>query len=165
VDPFPNPLLIVAPGIKPGPLDLQPRTLTTRPQRRQFADEQLMNMFAFHISQIDFLAYYSPIIYFCETPTNFSLHVIIPKCVSSRLVSWHICFHCYFQGTRTHRYCNQENSRHRSESTCHVFASIRTLSHTFRIHYAAHRKDAFLCIPRGSGHSAINLASQVCSLL
>jgi hypothetical protein len=35
VDPVPDPLLffLVVPGIEPGPPDLQPRTLTTRPQR------------------------------------------------------------------------------------------------------------------------------------
>jgi hypothetical protein len=37
VDPVPDPLLLrknlVAPGIEPGPLDLQAGTLTTRPQR------------------------------------------------------------------------------------------------------------------------------------
>jgi hypothetical protein len=36
VDPVPDPLLFfrVVPGIEPGPPDLWPRTLTTRPQRR-----------------------------------------------------------------------------------------------------------------------------------
>jgi hypothetical protein len=36
VDPIPDSLLffLVVPGIEPGPPDLQPRTLTTRPQRR-----------------------------------------------------------------------------------------------------------------------------------
>jgi hypothetical protein len=36
VDPVPDPLLffLVVPGIEPGPPDLQPRTLTTRPRRR-----------------------------------------------------------------------------------------------------------------------------------
>jgi hypothetical protein len=38
VDPVPDPLLLrknlVAPGIKPGPLNLYPETLTTRPQRQ-----------------------------------------------------------------------------------------------------------------------------------
>jgi hypothetical protein len=36
VDPVPDPLLffLVVPGIEPGPPDLQPRTLTTRRQRR-----------------------------------------------------------------------------------------------------------------------------------
>jgi hypothetical protein len=36
VDPVPDPLLffLVVPGIEPGPPDVQPRTLTTRPQRR-----------------------------------------------------------------------------------------------------------------------------------
>jgi hypothetical protein len=35
VDPVPYPLIFfVVPGIEPGPPDLQPRTLTTRPQRR-----------------------------------------------------------------------------------------------------------------------------------
>jgi hypothetical protein len=35
VDPVPDPLLfLLVPGIEPGPPNLQPRTLTTRPQRR-----------------------------------------------------------------------------------------------------------------------------------
>jgi hypothetical protein len=36
VDPVPDPLLVfpVVPGIEPGPPDLYPRTLATRPQRR-----------------------------------------------------------------------------------------------------------------------------------
>jgi hypothetical protein len=36
VDPVPDPLLffLVVPGMEPGPPDLYPRTLTTRPQRR-----------------------------------------------------------------------------------------------------------------------------------
>jgi hypothetical protein len=36
VDPVPDPLLffLVVPGIEPGPPDLYPRTLATRPQRR-----------------------------------------------------------------------------------------------------------------------------------
>jgi hypothetical protein len=37
VDLVPDPLhffYLVVPGIEPGPTDLQPRTLTTRPQRR-----------------------------------------------------------------------------------------------------------------------------------
>jgi hypothetical protein len=36
VDPVPDALLffLVVPGIEPGPPDLYPRTLTTRPQRR-----------------------------------------------------------------------------------------------------------------------------------
>jgi hypothetical protein len=35
VDPVPDPLFfLVVPRIEPGPPDLQPRTLTTRPQRR-----------------------------------------------------------------------------------------------------------------------------------
>jgi hypothetical protein len=41
VDPVPDPLLLrknlVAPGIEPGPLNLWPGTLTTRPQRRSFS--------------------------------------------------------------------------------------------------------------------------------
>jgi hypothetical protein len=38
VDPVPDPLLffLVVPGIEPGPPDLKPRTLTTRPQRRSY---------------------------------------------------------------------------------------------------------------------------------
>jgi hypothetical protein len=38
VDPVPDPLLFfsVLPGIEPGLPDLQPRTVTTRPQRRSF---------------------------------------------------------------------------------------------------------------------------------
>jgi hypothetical protein len=41
VDPVPDPLLfsfsenLAVPGIEPGPPDLWPRTLTTRPQRRR----------------------------------------------------------------------------------------------------------------------------------
>jgi hypothetical protein len=34
VDPVPDPLPLVAPGIEPGSLDLQPGTLTTRSQMR-----------------------------------------------------------------------------------------------------------------------------------
>jgi hypothetical protein len=42
VDPVPDPLLfcLVVPGIEPGPPDRQPRTLTTRPQRRSVGNMQ-----------------------------------------------------------------------------------------------------------------------------
>jgi hypothetical protein len=45
VDPVPDPLLffLVVSGIEPGPSDLQPRTLTTRTQRRSFLTLQVLN--------------------------------------------------------------------------------------------------------------------------
>jgi hypothetical protein len=47
VDPVPDPLLffffLVVPGIEPGPPDLYPRTLTTRPQRRSVINETYEN--------------------------------------------------------------------------------------------------------------------------
>jgi hypothetical protein len=44
VDPVPEPLLffLVVPGIEPGPPDLYPRTLTTRPQRRSPTSNKLL---------------------------------------------------------------------------------------------------------------------------
>jgi hypothetical protein len=45
VDPVPDPLrfFLVVPGIEPGPPDLLPRTLTTRPQRRSLSTVSLNN--------------------------------------------------------------------------------------------------------------------------
>jgi hypothetical protein len=48
VDPVPDPLLffLVVPGMEPGPPDLKPRTLTTRPQRRSALSTAHFNNFA-----------------------------------------------------------------------------------------------------------------------
>jgi hypothetical protein len=45
VGPVPEPLLffLIVPGIEPGPPDLQPRTLATRPQRRSSCNKSCEN--------------------------------------------------------------------------------------------------------------------------
>jgi hypothetical protein len=59
VDPVPGPLLffLVVPGIEPGPPDLQPRTLTTIPQRRSISTNYKIKLSIRLRSQFSFLAF------------------------------------------------------------------------------------------------------------
>jgi hypothetical protein len=53
VNPVPDPQLffLVVPGIEPGPPDLLPRTLTTRPQRRSWISYSVYNNGLFNDTQ------------------------------------------------------------------------------------------------------------------